>query len=125
MCNNNRGMDLSTLQHVLIWALVINFGILLVWFAVFSLAPIPLAAHLLERRAWLEHGIHMPDEQHPGGAGRAFVAGEQMPRTPRCRLVHAFDGEAQRLQLGHQHLAHRAHAFVVMRAGILRHQPFE
>lgn len=38
MCNNNRGMDLSTLQHVLIWALAINFVILLIWFAVFSLA---------------------------------------------------------------------------------------
>ncbi|MCB1263694.1 MAG: hypothetical protein KDB56_03720 [Mycobacterium sp.] len=31
-------MDLSALQHVLIWALVTNYVILLVWFAVFRLA---------------------------------------------------------------------------------------
>jgi hypothetical protein len=31
-------MDLSTLRDVLIWSLAVNYGVLLVWFAVFCLA---------------------------------------------------------------------------------------
>ena len=31
-------MDLSTLRDVLVWSLVVNYGILLVWFVMFSLA---------------------------------------------------------------------------------------
>ena len=31
-------MDLSTLRDVLVWSLVLNYGILLVWFVMFSLA---------------------------------------------------------------------------------------
>ncbi|MCE9514444.1 MAG: hypothetical protein K8R24_00610 [Mycobacterium sp.] len=31
-------MDLSTLRDVLVWSLIINYAILLVWFVMFSLA---------------------------------------------------------------------------------------
>ena len=31
-------MNLSTLRDVLVWSLVVNYGILLVWFVMFSLA---------------------------------------------------------------------------------------
>jgi hypothetical protein len=31
-------MEMSTLRDVMVWALVVNYGILLVWFVVFSLA---------------------------------------------------------------------------------------
>lgn len=31
-------MDLSTLRDVLVWSLIVNYAILLVWFVMFSLA---------------------------------------------------------------------------------------
>ena len=31
-------MEMSTLRDVLVWSLIVNYGILLVWFVMFSLA---------------------------------------------------------------------------------------
>lgn len=38
MSSHNRVMEMSTLRDVLVWSLVVNYGILLVWFVMFSLA---------------------------------------------------------------------------------------
>lgn len=57
-------MDLSTLRDLLVWSLVVNYAILLVWFVMFSLAHD--AVYRLHTR-WFRLSREMFDALNYGG----------------------------------------------------------
>ena len=57
-------MNLDTLREVLLWSMVINYGVLLIWFAVFTLAHDRIYA--LHHR-WFSISRETFDALHYGG----------------------------------------------------------
>ncbi len=84
-----------------------------------------LAGETLEGAVRLEHRVEMADEKHPLAAAAALVDGDDVAGPARLRHRHPADREAERLELGPNHLAHRLDSGEVQRAAILVHQPLE
>ena len=57
-------MDLDTLRDVLLWSMVVNYGVLLIWFAAFTLAHDRIYA--LHHR-WFSISRETFDALHYGG----------------------------------------------------------
>ena len=83
------------------------------------------ALEALERRVRLEHGVEVADHQHALAAPVAAVGGDQVAGAPGGAHVDPFDLEAQRFQLGADHVADRLDPGQVERAGILVDQAFQ
>lgn len=78
---------------------------------------LPLPA--LERAVWFEHRVEVADQQHPLALAVPLVRRDDMT-GPAGRLhVDPLHFEAQRFQLGPEHLANPGHALDIERAAIL------
>ena len=83
----------------------------------------PCALEPLEGVVGLEDGVEVADQQHV--AARTLMGGDQMAGAAGFSHVDPADREAQRLQLGPDHVADDANAGQVQGAAVLVHHPLQ
>ena len=79
----------------------------------------------LKRRIGLEHRVEVPDQQQPLAPRGTAMDRDQVARAPGLRHRDPAHGKAQRLELGPQHLIHRAHPGRIARPAVLIDHPLK